>query len=438
MPNDPQRDQIEPGAQPSSRRAFLKSSSALAVGGTVAATLGSSRMVHAASDETLKIALIGCGGRGTKAVVNAMNADQNIQLTVLADAFEDRIDSCKGQLQRRLGNRYAVPNDQCFAGFDAYKSVMATDVDVVLLATPPHFRPAHLAACIESGKHVFCEKPVAVDGPGVASVLGTVAQAREKNLTIVSGLCWRYDYGVRATMERIFDGAIGDIVAIQENYLTGTLWHRGRKPEWSEMEYQMRNWLYFTWLSGDHIVEQHVHSLDKALWLMQDVPPAKCVGLGGRQMRTDPQWGNAFDHFAVCYEWDNGVKAFAYTRQMSGCKNDVEDYVLGTKGQAKLLQHRIEADGSEWQYPRKGKPSMYDVEHVELFAGLRNGNHINNGEYMSYSTLMAIMGREACYTGEEITSDQVLSSQRSLGPTEYQWGDVQSPTVARPGVTKFT
>lgn len=418
------------------RRNFLKTSTAAVVASSLAASLGPARMAHASSDDTLKVALIGCGGRGNGAAVNAMQADKNVKLTVLADALPDRLNNARQILGRQLGPKMEVADDACFVGFDAYRSVMMTDVDVVLLATPPHFRPAHIAAAIDAGKHVFCEKPVAVDGPGVRSVLETTRQAKEKDLSIVSGLCWRYDYGVRETMKRIFDGAIGDVVAIQENYLTGELWHRGNNPAWSQMEYQMRNWLYYTWLSGDHIVEQHIHSLDKALWLMGDRPPAKCFGLGGRQVRTSEQWGHIFDHFAVCYEWDNGVKAFAYTRQMNGCANDVDDYVLGTKGKAQILRNTIDSGGQPWKY-NGPSPSMYDVEHVELFAGIRSGNHINNGDYMCQSTLMAIMGREACYTGQTITSDQMLNSAVRLGPQEYAWGDVETPPVAKPGITKF-
>lgn len=299
-----------------------------------------------------------------------------------------------------------------------------------------------MRASIEAGKHVFCEKPVAVDPTGVRSVLETVELARQKNLSIVSGLCWRYDYGVRETMGRIKDGDIGDIVAIQENYLTGALWHRGRQDSWSEMEYQMRNWLYFSWLSGDHIVEQHIHSLDKALWLMDDEPPVSCYGLGGRQVRTDEKWGHVFDHFAVCYEWANGVKTYAYTRQMKDCFNNVEDYVLGTKGSAKVLKHEVTKqtpDGEQkWKY-KGDKPSMYDVEHKELFAGIRSGDIINNGEYMSYSTLLAIMGREACYSGEKITWEQAMNSKQDLTPSAYAWTDeaAGSGEIAIPGKTKF-
>ena len=310
-------------------------------------------------------------------------------------------------------------------------------VDVVLLAEPPHFRPISLRYAIEKGKHVFCEKPVGVDGPGIRSVLESTELAKQKNLNLVSGLCWRYDFGVRETIKRIKDGAIGDIVAIQENYLTGPLWHRGRKPEWSEMEYQLRNWYYFTWLSGDHNVEQFVHSLDKSVWLMNDTPPVKCFGLGGRQVRTEEKWGNIYDHHAVCYEWPNGVKSFTYTRQMASCKSGTEDYVLGAKGRALILAHSITGPEGEWKYKGE-KPSMYDQEHRELFAAIRDGKTINNGVYMSYSTMLAIMGRMACYTGQEITWDMAMKSQENLSPEKYEWGDVKIPTVALPGITKFS
>jgi myo-inositol 2-dehydrogenase / D-chiro-inositol 1-dehydrogenase len=419
-----------------SRRKFLKNSSTAVVAGSLAATLGANRTVHASGSDTLKVGLIGCGGRGSGAAQNAMRAEENVELTVMADAFGDRMQHARDILSRQLGKKYKVDDDHCFVGFDAYKKVLESDVDVVCLCTPPHFRPVQLRAAIEAGKHVFCEKPVAVDPTGVRHVRESVKLAKEKNLSIVSGLCWRYDHGVRATMQQIKEeNAIGDIIAIQENYLTGTLWHRGRKEEWSEMEYQMRNWLYFTWLSGDHIVEQHIHSLDKALWLNDDVPPISATGLGGRQVRTEDKWGHIYDHFGVCYEWANGVKTYSYTRQMSGCKNDVEDYVLGTKGRARVLKNRIEGE-NEWRF-KGNKPSMYDVEHKELFAGIRSGNIINNGDYMCSSTLLAIMGREACYTGKTITWEEATNSQQDLTPEAYTWGDIATPTVAVPGKTKF-
>tara|TARA_Y100001934_G_scaffold281415_1_gene391020 strand:- start:1192 stop:2262 length:1071 start_codon:yes stop_codon:yes gene_type:complete len=355
----------------------------------------------------------------------------------MADVFGDRLEHSRNILERQIGDKFAVTEESSYTGFDGYKELMAGDVDVVLLCTPPHFRPAHIEEAVKQNKHVFCEKPVATDSVGVRQVMDAVRVAKEKDLNVVSGLCWRYDYGVRAVMEQIKSGVIGDITSIQENYLTGTLWHRGRKPDWSEMEYQVRNWLYFTWLSGDHIVEQHIHSLDKAMWLMDDVPPVRATGLGGRQQRVDEQWGHGFDHFAVCYEWENGAKTYAYTRQQSGCSNNVEDYVTGTKGTAKILRHSIEVGGEEKFRYRGPKPSMYDVEHKELFAAIRSGETINNGDYMCKSTLMAIMGREVCYTGQTISWDQMMDSEQNLAPAVYQWGDVEVPKVAIPGKTKF-
>ncbi len=262
-------------ASPSSasRRDFLKASAVAA--GAATGTLLVPRGVHAAESEILKVGLIGCGGRGTGAATDALKADKNTQVAAMADMFPERLESSLTNLQREAAGRIDVPQERQFVGFDAYQQLLATDVDVVILATPPHFRPAHLKAAIAAGKHVFCEKPVAVDAPGVRSVMETVEQAREKKLSLVSGLCYRYDLPKRELVKRIHDGAIGDIQTMEVNYNTGTLWHHDRKPEWSDMEYQLRNWLYFTWLSGDFNVEQHIHSLDKAAWVMKDEPPLR-------------------------------------------------------------------------------------------------------------------------------------------------------------------
>jgi predicted dehydrogenase len=371
--------------------------------------------------------------------VNALRADKRNKLWALADIFQDKVNGAKQTLQneaKNLGNdQYAVTDERCFHGFDAYKQIMATEADVVCLCTPPHFRPAQLKAAIEAGKHVFCEKPVAVDATGVRSVLETTELAKKKNLNIVSGLCWRYDHGVRATIDQIKQGAVGDIVAIHANYLTSTLWHRGKKETWSEMEYQIRNWLYFNWLSGDHNNEQHIHTLDKMLWLMGDQPPVACVGMGGRQVRTQEEYGNVYDHFGVVYEWANGVKAFAFCRQMAACYNNNECYVLGTKGRALMLANKIESE-AKWSY-KGDKPSMYDVEHVELFKAIREGKTINNGTYMSHSTLMAVMGRNSAYTGQRITWEQALASKEDLTPKAYEWGPVEMAPVQQPGTAKL-
>ena len=423
------------------RRGFIKNTSAAVVAsGSILATMTNARAVHASESEELRYGLVGCGGRGTGAAINASRAHKSNKLVALCDIFPDRLENSRKALEHKLDkSQFAVDEEHCFTGFDGYKKLLQSDVDVVLLCTTPHFRPEQLRACIEAGKHVFCEKPVAVDGPGVRSVLETTELAKKKNLSIVSGLCWRYDDRVVATIEKIQDGAIGDIVATQENYLTGELWHRGRNEMWSEMEYQIRNWMYFTWLSGDHNVEQHIHSLDKSLWLNGDKPPVKCYSLGGRQKRTDSRWGNVFDHMATVYEWENGTKTFSFCRQQSGCWNETEDHILGTKGTAKILKFTVSPNGKEpWRYEADGHIDMYDFEHIKLFEGIRSGTPINNGEYMSYSTLMAIMGREASYTGQVITADAMLKSARRLGPKEYKWGDVEVPGVAIPGITKFS
>jgi predicted dehydrogenase len=422
-----------------SRREFLKQSS-LAATGAVAGNLAISRMAYAAGDDTLRIGLIGCGGRGTGAAEDALasnSATNKVKLIAVADAFEDRVKGARQHFAKRGPERVDLPEERCFFGFDAYKKLIdLKEIDVVLMCTPPHFRPAHYKYAVERGKHCFVEKPVAVDAPGYRSVLETNKLAKEKGLTVVSGLCWRYEEGVRQTMQRVLDGAIGDIVAIHENYNAGTLWHRGRKPQWSEMEYQMRNWLYFTWLSGDHNVEQHVHSLDKASWVMGDSPPAHAVGLGGRQVRTDEKWGNIFDHHAVIYEYPNGVKLFAFCRQQDGTAHDVDDYFIGTKGRCTVLDNRITGE-TKWRY-RGPKTNMYQQEHRELFNALRAGKSIFNGDYMATSTMLAILGRMATYTGQKITWEQAVNSKEDLTPEKYEWGPVSVPSlVARPGQTKF-
>ena len=423
-----------------SRRSFVKSATATTIGAGAALgkqTSAIAKGVHNSVNDRLRIGLVGCGGRGTQAVFNALNADANTEVTALADAFSDRIESCYQSLSGnpKAANRLNVPRERWFDGFDCCKNLVASDVDVVLLATPPYFRPDHLSLAVDAGKHVFCEKPVAVDPPGVRDVLNACQRASKAGLSIVSGLCWRYDIGVNAVMSKILDeNALGEIRTIQENYLTGTLWHRGTKPGWSQMEYQMRNWLYFNWLSGDHIAEQHIHSLDKAMWLMGDEPPEFAYGSGGRQVRTDEKWGNIYDHFSTVFEWKNGTKMFSFCRQMADCMTDVDDYVIGTKATAKVLRKQIsDASGVIWRFGKKKTPSMYDVEHQHLFRSIRDGNPINDGKYMSQSTLLAIMGREACYTGQKIKWNDLMQSNQRLGPKKLEFGDFQPEKVAMPG-----
>ena len=422
-----------PASTGSSRRNFMKTTAATGAAATLL-----QRSVHAQGDSTLRVGLIGCGGRGSGAAENVMAADKYAKIVALADLFGDRLNQCRqtlGRKNEKYPDQFSVDDDHCFVGMDAYQKLIDNaNVDVVCLCSPPHFRAMQLEAAIKAGKHVFCEKPVAVDPAGVRKVLEISRQAEAKKLNIVSGLCWRYDTGVKATIERIKDGAIGDIIATQEDYLTGTLWQRTREDAWTDMEYQMRNWLYYRWLSGDHIVEQFIHSLDKSLWLHNDIPPVSAYGLGGRQVRTEPVFGDVYDHFSVVYEWADGTKTFAHTRQMSDCFGQVEDYILGTKGSAKVLAHEINGHAGNWKFEGKDKKeSMYDLEHRALFTAIRDGGVINNGQYMCYSTLMAIMGREACYSGKLIKWDELMDSPLDLSPHTYEFGPAPSVSVPMPG-----
>jgi len=419
----------------STRREFLKTGSAALAAGALATSSQIAHGAYADGSDFLKVGLIGCGGRGNGAAAQALNADPYTKLAALGDAFEDQVDKAAKLFATSHADRGSVPKERRFHGIDAYKHVVEAS-DVVLLATPPHFRPAHLKAAIEAGKHVFCEKPVAVDGPGCRSVAETVELAKRKKLAIVSGLCWRYDPKIRATFEQVEDGAIGKITAMRCSYNTGGLWTKPRKPGWSDLEWQIRNWLYFTWLSGDHIVEQHIHSLDKMVWAMNDARPVKCSGTGGRQVRTQKEYGNVYDHFAIEYEFANGIKAFSRCRQQNGCKTDVSDDLIGTVGNCHIANYQSRITGkNNWQFKGK-KRNMYDVEHIELFKSIRAGKPINNGDYMTTSTMMAIMGRIAAYTGKDVTWKQVWESKTKLGPDKYEWGKLEVEPVAMPGITK--
>ncbi len=307
----------------STRRSFLATTAAAAAMGSLSASLNAG--IHAGGSDQLKVGLVGVGGRGTGAAENALNADPATELVALADVFEDAVSRGRRTLSRMFNNegqtpRVTVDDAHCFVGFDAYKRVIDS-CDVILLASTPHFRPEHLRAAVEAGKHIFCEKPVAVDAPGVRSVLESSELARQKGLSLVSGLCWRYHEGKRATFEQIRNGAIGEIVAMECTYMSDGVWDPRRRRDQcsSEMEYQQRNWYYYTWLSGDFNVEQHIHSLDKMMWAMNDEAPATISGSGGRQVRTDEKYGNIYDHFNIVYQWANGVKAFARCRHWQNC-----------------------------------------------------------------------------------------------------------------------
>jgi myo-inositol 2-dehydrogenase / D-chiro-inositol 1-dehydrogenase len=423
-----------------SRRQFLRSSSVAAVGSALAAQALLARSAYVAGSDLLRVGLIGCGGRGTGAAMQALMADPNVKLVAMADAFEDRLESSLAQLKtsQKIEDKVEVPPDHRFVGFNAYQKLIDSGVDVVLMAEPPHFRPRHLKAAIDAGKHVFAEKPVAVDAPGVRSVLATCEDAKKRNLSVVSGLCLRYSLGFRETVQRIHDGAVGEIRALQANDYRGSIWVKPRQATWSDMEWQMRNWYYFTWLSGDFNVEQHVHYLDVCAWLMKNEYPIKAVGMGGRQVRTGPEYGHIYDHHSVVYEYANGARLFSNCRQQSGCHNDMSSHVMGSKGVAEVSEDRLAISGSsEWTYRGKDD-NFYQTEHDELFASIRSGKPINNGDYMAKSTLLAIMGRMATYTGQVVTWEQAMNSKEDLTPEKYEWGSIPTPPVAMPGMTRVT
>jgi predicted dehydrogenase len=414
--------------RPPTRRDFLKTSAALA-GSAALGQLALERSVHAAGNDVIRVGLIGCGGHGTDAAINAMNAGPDIRLVALADIFEERLKASRERLKEAKPAQFAVKEDGCFLGFDAYEKLLASGVDAVVIAPCSHFIPTILKAAIGAGKHVFCEKPHGIDIPGLKVSMAAAEEAKKKNLSLVSGLCWRYDPGVRETMKRLQDGAIGEIVAIQETYVAAPYIVRERRPGQSEMEWQMWNWYHFNWLSGDQTAQQLVHSLDKASWALGDKPPINAWGMGGRQTMLDPKFGDQFDHQAVVFEYAGGVRVFGYCRDQEECWNTTSDIVMGTKGRCSLLAYRIEGE-KPWRYEGP-RANMYDVEHAELFASIRKATTINNGHYMCLSSALGIMAQIACYTGQMISWGQLMDSQRSFSLPRYAW-DVEPPVKPGP------
>lgn len=419
------------------RRQFMKQSLAtLATTGIVvnpALTTGA----FAASSELIKVGLVGCGGRGTGAAAQTLRADPNVELVAMADAFADQLEASYQNLKKtEVQNRVKVNPEHKYVGFDAFQKLIDSGVDLVLLATPPHFRPQHLKACVDANKHVFCEKPVAVDAPGIRSVLKTTAEAKKKNLTIVSGLCWRYETGMQEMVDKIHNGGIGEIISLESiRYLGGVAKMAKRKPEWSDMEYQMRNWYYNTWLSGDFNTEQFVHELDKQSWVMGEYP-VRCFSIGGRQTRIGKEYGHIFDHFSTVYEYANGAKYYATTRHQQGCSSVFVDTVSGTEGTATLMKYKIEGK-KPWKGARR-RTNMHQLEHNEMYKALRNGESINNGEYMANSSMMGIIARMSAYTGKTLTWEQAMNSKEDLSPEKYDMAmSLPTPQVAVPGVTPF-
>jgi predicted dehydrogenase len=433
-----------------SRRDVLRTGTAAAVGAALAATYAFPSGVYAKASDTIKIGLVGCGGRGTGAAGQALAADEGTELVAMGDMFADKLEKSLGILGTiDAADRVADGKSmKKFVGWDAYKGVLG-ECDVVLLATPPHFRPMHVRAAVEAGKHVFCEKPVGTDVPHVKQVIEACKLAKEKNLNIVSGLCYRYDQAKIDTMNKIHDGAIGDIVNLQATYNTTQLWMNPRQPAWDDMQWQLRNWLYFRWLSGDMVVEQSIHSIDKMMWIMHDEPPVKVTSAGGRVQRTSPEFGNIYDHFNSVIEWKNGVRCFQSSRQWNNCDNDSSDWAFGNEGKAEIDQHRITGK-NPWH--RKPSPiNMYDAEHIALFRAIRGKlPTINNGDYMCKSTLVAMACRMSAYTGKTIYWDAegakadkaqnpaiLLDSKEDLSPPKYAFGPLEVAPIPVPGVTKF-
>ena len=420
------------------RRTFIKKAGAATLFSAATLNTGFAN-TFLPKNKVLKVGLVGCGGRGTGAAVQALRADPDTVLHAMADAFEDRLLSSLELLKKAHGQRADVKKNRQFIGFDAYQKLIDSGVDVVLLATPPGFRPAHLTAAIDAGKHVFYEKPVAVDGPGIRKVLEAAKKAKEKNLSIVSGLCFRYDLQKQALYGKVLNGDIGDVRSISSTRYGGELWYKERQPDWTDMQYKMRNWYYYNWLGGDFIVEMFVHSMDMISWAMGERMPLSASGVGGRQWRTDKKYGNIYDHFAVEMDYGNGLKGNVFTRQLTGgsSRNSVE--VTGSEGNAFYEGNRHEIWGKNtWKYEGE-KNDMYQSEHDAFFSSIRNGDATNDGERAAHSTLMAIMGRDVAYTGQVITWEEAMNSTVSLGPenSEYSWDlKFEGPGIAIPGPAK--
>jgi predicted dehydrogenase len=432
-----------------SRRDFIKTSAAL---GAASLAVGTNKIFAAGSDK-VRIGLIGCGGRGTNDATKCLRSSQNVELVAMGDLFKERLDRCLRTLSRSpsessrgrisVSNKVNVTQDTCFVGWDAHKKVVACDdVDMVILTEPPHFRPGHLKAAIEAGKHVFMEKPVAVDPVGVRSVIASSELADRKNLTIVAGTQMRRISHLVEGIKAIHDGAIGELVGGQCVRLGGGMltWSsntKQRQPNWSDMEWQLRRWLFLTWLSGDFIVEMHVHNLDLMNWAFGG-PPVQCVGMGGREVRKAPEYGNCFDHFAVEYEYPNGVRVEYMGTQIDGFTDRNDQRLVGTEGRAYTDFGRVVIEGrnqTEYAWDRLD-PEI--KQHADQIAAIRQGKRLNEGKRIAESTLTSIMGRMSAYTGRALKFDWAMkASKLDLSPPKYEFGDLPMRPVAVPGKTQL-
>jgi myo-inositol 2-dehydrogenase / D-chiro-inositol 1-dehydrogenase len=434
----------DPGkSTPSSRREFLKTSTAAAVSGAVVSSLGALPAVHAAGSDTIKVGVIGCGGRGSGAaedICNAAGTSYSIKLYALGDAFEDRAKSCLERLKKASASegKLDVSPDRVFIGFDAFQKV--TDCcDLVILATPPGFRPQHLEYAIKAGKNIFTEKPVAVDGTGIRKVLAAADDAKSKGLYVVAGTQRRHQASYLESMKLIRDGALGDLVTARVFWNQNNIWAHPRQAGWNDMEYQLRNWYHFTWLCGGCIVEQHVHNLDVACWAL-DGHAVRCVAMGGQQVNTAPEYGESYDHFAVDYEFPNSIHVLSMARQINGTANDISEYIVGSKGRAHLsassktynfegaLQKRVQV---------RNEVNPYVQEHIDLLTCIRDGKPVNELKRVAESTLTAIMGRMSAFTGKAVTWEQAMTSKLDTFPKTLEWGTLPGPEVAKPGVTEL-
>jgi len=428
-------------ANSSDRRDFLKTTS-----GAFGAALvtGFPAIISAQTvTKAIKVGLVGCGGRGTGAASQALHADDYAELTAVADIAQSQIDHSLGTLKRisKIADRVKVDKENQFLGLDAYQKVLDSGIDVVILTTPPGFRPTMLAASVAANKHIFAEKPVATDAPGIRSALESAEKAQQKNLSLVAGFCWRYSNMIEDTVKQIRDGAIGRVVSYYATYYTNPVKPMPPASErpagMSDVEWQIRNWYNFVYLCGDSLVEQAVHSADKIAWLMNDEPPVSCVGVGGRVIPAEG--GNIYDHFEINYIYPNGVRAFLANRQIVGCYNENSDYIMGTDGTCTIGRGptpKIEGK-TNWTWTGQ-KYDMYQREHDVLFASIRQGKPVNNGKRLATSTLLAMMGRMAAYTGQQITWDEAMNSQEKRFPDNLDWNGTHTIMPrAEPGITKF-
>jgi predicted dehydrogenase len=420
-----------------SRRSFMKGAAGAV---SLAAAAQFNPRAYAAGSDTVRLGLIGCGGRGTHDAGKCLTATQGVELVAMGDMFQDRLDRCRKTLTESHPDRVKVTEEKCFTGWDAHKKVLATDVQWVILTEPPHFRPAHLRAAVEAGKHVFMEKPVAVDPVGVRSVIESSELAEKKNLTIVAGTqSRRLSHFIEAT-QRIHDGAIGEIVGGQCVRLGDAMRSWGpqeRQAGWSDMEWQLRRWLFMTWLSGDFIVEMHIHNLDVMNWLI-GAHPVQCIGMGGRQQRTEPQFGDSYDHFAVEYEYPNGLRIEYMGAQIDKMTDRQDQRLVGTKGSMYTDSGRVVIQGQNKVDIGRDENDPCLKQHADQIEAIRRDKRLNEGRRVAESTLTCIMGRMSAYTGRALKWDWAMNASKlDLTPPAYTFGNLPMPPVAIPGKTQL-